>query len=330
VKRLAGLAVAVVCLASAGAGPARASAPPRSPLGYAISAVGFRSYFVFEANAGSAPRGTLRVLNLSGRARTIDLSPADVSTAAAGGLQYSEGTPHGEGSWLKLAARTVRLAGGGSTDVPFTVAVPSRAGAGDHFLAIVAIDRRVLDQRSRGHGGIRLRLIPRLAMTVEVRVPGPRSERLALGPIRIAVAPSGASLALRVSNPANTLIDSTTGELAVLQKGETLFEADTPLAAFVPKTRIDYHVAWQGTPAEGSYEVKGVLRPAGARAIAFDREVTFAANAIGKYRRQTGRRAIAASSVPTVLIVVLGLVAALAIAFATAYLRARRRLRERG
>jgi hypothetical protein len=328
-KRLPGLTTAVACLAVAVATPARAAAPQRSPLGYAISAVGFSSYFVFDTRPGGDVSGTLRVLNLDGRTKTIVLRAADVSTASAGGLQYGEGAAHGEGAWLKLATDRVRLAGGAAASAPFTLHVPRTAAGGDHFLAIVAIDRAALTQRSRGRGAIRLRLVPRLAMTIEARVPGPRTSKLAVGHVGIAVAPSGASLALSLSNPGNALIPSTTGEVTVSQGDTPLFSADTPLASFVPKTAIDYHVGWEGVPVQGTYRVKGVLRPSGAPTIRFDRTVTFGSRAISRYRRQTGRRAIASSSLPTVLIVVLALVLALALAFAFAYARARRQLRER-
>jgi hypothetical protein len=340
-KRPAASMLALACAAAAvagttgtagvagAAGVAQANARARSPLGFAIGAVGFSSYFVFDARAGDAVRGQLRVLNLGERARTIVLRAADVTTASAGGLQYSEGTTVGDGGWLELSAGSVRLARGRSASVPFTVHVARTARAGDHFLGIVAIDRAVLKRGSRGHGAIRLRLVPRLAMTVQVRVPGRATRRLAVGRVGIAVAPSGASLALSLSNRGNRLISQTTGEVTVSQGKTTLFSVDTPLAAFVPKTSIDYHVAWQGVPVQGTYRVKGRLRPSGAPTVSFDRTVTFGSRQIGRYVRQTGRRAIASSSLPTALIVVLAVAIALAIAFAAAYARVRRQLRER-
>jgi hypothetical protein len=323
------LTITAVCaLASSAQAPAADAAG--SPLGYAVSAVGFRSYFVFDSHPGAALRGTLRVVNLGSTPRTIVLAPADVSTASAGGLQYGEGRPRGEGRWLTLSTRSTQLAGGASTDVPFTVHVGSGAHPGDHFMAIVAIDRRVLSRPASGKGPIRLRLIPRLAMTVRVRLPGPSTTRLSVGDVGIAVAPSGASLAIAISNPADRLIESTGGDVTVSQGATPLFSQVIGLAAFVPRTAITYHVPWEGTPVEGTYRVRGTLRPAGARAVHFDRTVTFGAKAIGKYRRQTGRPAKGSTGVSAVVIIALALAVALANAFAVAYARVRRQLRERG
>src|SRR3954454_22362509 len=140
-RRLTITALAALALAGGGAPTALGAG---SPLGYAISAVGFRSYFVFDSKPARSVRGTLRVVNLGSSARTIALSPADVGTAAAGGLQYGEGAPHGDGRWVRLSARSVHLAGGASAEIPFEVEVSQSARAGGHFMSIVAIDRRVL------------------------------------------------------------------------------------------------------------------------------------------------------------------------------------------
>lgn len=81
-----------------------------------------------------------------------------------------------------------------------------------------------------------------------------------------------------------------------------------------------------GTPVEGTYRVRGTLRPAGAPPIAFDRNVTFRRSAIRQFRRETGRPAKQSSGTPVVLIVVLVLALAAAGTLGVAYARARRRL----
>lgn len=320
----AAIAVATVCPAALAAGRAG------SPLRYALHAVGFRSYFIFDTRPGRTVSGTLRVVELTQGARTVLLSPADVSTASAGGLQYGNSTPHQEGRWLTMTRRTVRLAGKDGEDIPFTVRVPRNASPGDHFVAIVAVDRRALAQRFPAHGQIRLRLIPRLAMTVQLRLPGPSTRALALGSIGIAVAPSGASLAFKLSNPSNQLIGSSSGRVTVSQRGTVLFHQRLDLAGFVPKTTITYNVPWEGMPVEGSYRVTGELRPAGAPPITFDRIVRFDRSAIRQFRQQTGRPAHETPGTPVVLIVVLLMSLVAAAVFAAAYARARRQLHHQG
>lgn len=320
------ITAAIACWAA----PPALAAHAGSQLGYAIDAVGFRSYFVFHARPGGSVQGTLRVQSLTPAAKTILVRPVDVSTAATGGLQYGNHSPLGEGRWLKLAVRSVRLSGTGSEGVPFTVRVPPGASAGDHFVGIIAVDRRVLSRTASGRGSIRLRLIPRLAMTIELRLPGPRRSELALRGVKIEVAPSGASLTLGISNPANTLIAASTGSVTVSQGSTPLFSRGIELAGFVPRTAITYPVSWEGTPVEGTYRVKGELHPAGAPVIVFDRTVRFGRSAIRRFRAQTGRPAKESSGPPVTLIVALVLALVAVLALSVAYGRARQQIKRRG
>ncbi|HEY2260683.1 MAG TPA: hypothetical protein VGH45_13265 [Solirubrobacteraceae bacterium] len=319
--------VAIAAVISCSATPVALAARAGSQLGFAVDAIGFRSYFVFNARPGASVHGTLRVVSLTAGAKTVLVRPVDVSTAAAGGLQYGDHGPVGNGRWLTLGRRSVRVSGTGSARVPFTVRVPSGAGTGDHFMGITAVDRRVLAEHPSGHGAIRLRLIPRLAMTLELRLPGRHRSGLALGGVKVQVAPSGASLTFGISNPQNTLIPSTIGSVTVWQGGTPLFSRDIELASFVPRTAISYHVPWEGTPVQGTYRVTGELRPVGAPAIEFARTVTFGSSAIRQFRAQTGRSARQTSSIPIVLIVALALALAAAVALGVAYTTARRQIR---
>jgi len=300
-----------------------------SSFGYAVTAVGFRSYFVFDSRPGDSVRGTLRVVSLTRAAKTILVAPVDVTTAATGGLQYGNHAPRGDGRWVTLMVRRVRISGAGSASVPFTVRVPRHARAGDHFVGITAVDRRVLSQPTNGRGAIRLRLIPRLAMTIKLGLPGPRTSVLALGALKINVAPSGASLGFKLVNPGNTLIPASTGSVTVSQGGTPLFSQGLELAAFVPNTAITYHVPWQGTPVQGTYRVRGDLHPVGAPAIVFDRTVTFGRAAIRQFRNQTGKPAKESSGTPVILIAALALALAAAVTFGVAYGRARQQIRRR-
>jgi hypothetical protein len=151
---------------------------------------------------------------------------------------------------------------------------------------------------------------------------------LSLGAIGISVAPSGASLAFALSNPGNTLISGATGSVTISQGGAPLFSQGVELGPFVPQTAITYHVPWEGTPAEGTYRVKGEIVPSGARPIAFDRTVVFGRSAVRQYRRQTGRPATESAGTSVVVIVLLVLAVAAAVAFAIAYARASRDLRD--
>src|SRR6266540_2661715 len=108
--------------------------------GFAIDAVGFKSYFRYRIDAGKRETGALRLVNRSSRPLSVLLSAVDITTAATGGLQYGTRRTGGDGRWLALARRGVRLPAGGVETVPFRLRVPKRAEPGDHFAGIVAIN----------------------------------------------------------------------------------------------------------------------------------------------------------------------------------------------
>ena len=324
-SRLVALVLLVVAATAAGGG----SAASASPLGFSLTPVGFSSYFTFDARPGQALTGSLGVVNETHTTKTIVLAPVDVSTAATGGLQYGEGAAKHDGRWLALATRRVKLSGGASATVRFTVRIPGGTAPGEHFIGISAVDSRALSSAPVGGRAVRLRLIPRLAMTVRLRLPGRRRTRLTAGRASISVTPSGASLVVGMSNQGNSLIAATPGTITVLQGAEPLFGQTVELAAFVPGTAISYHVPWEGTPVQGTYLVRGVLRPAGAPVVRFERTVTFGRAAIHRFRKQTGRAARESSSTPLALVVGLAVALVAAALLGVAFLRTRSQLRER-
>lgn len=133
--------ITAACAAIIACPAASAADRTGSSVGYALTAVGFRSYFAFDTHPGHTVRGLLRVTNLSPVARSIVLAPVDVSTAAAGGLQYGQGPPQKEGRWLTLASDSIRLSGHGTSNIPFTARVSHGARPGDHF-GLSVDDRR--------------------------------------------------------------------------------------------------------------------------------------------------------------------------------------------
>lgn len=299
-----------------------ASAAASSPFRYALAARGFRSYFVFNVRPGQTAHGTLEVIATGHGPATILLAPARVGTAAAGGLDFTRT----QSSWVQIASTTVRLTPGAHVPVPFTVHVPAGASPGQHFAGVLAVDSRALSARAAGSSAIRIRVVPQLAMTIEVTTPGRLWRALSVGRAAISVSPAGASLQLNLSNPGDELVSGASGHLTIAQAGRRLFASPLTLGPFVPGTQIALRAPWQGMPVAGTYTVTGTLRPAGSARIAFRRVVVFGNAAIRRFRRDTGRAAETSSGVPFWLLLLLGAVVVLAVAFAVAYARLRARV----
>jgi hypothetical protein len=311
------------------ASPASAAGKRGGQPGFAVAAVGFESYFRYQLRPGEVERGRLRLISRSKRDERVQLMPADVGTAANGGLDYGSEAPRSYGRWITIARR-VTVPAGAAVEVPFTVRPEESVGPGDHFAGIVAINRRDIEdaRRQQVEEGFSLRYLPRLAMTVQVTVPGPATTELSAGGLAIDVTPSGTAVNLLLRNTGDKLIDETTGSLVLRHgDGRTLLERDVEIGAFVPQTQIAYRLPLSGRPAEGRYRVVGKLRPEGADPVVIDDEVSFAEKEADELRAETGREA--AGGTPTWLYIVLGAAGVLVLALAYALITTRRRLAAR-
>jgi hypothetical protein len=320
--------VAALGVPVAGA-PASAADKRGGEPGFAVAAVGFESYFRYKLRPSEVQRGRLRLISRSKRDERVQLMPADVATAANGGLEYGSEAPRSYGRWISIARR-VTVPAGAAVEVPFSVRPDGSVGPGDHFAGIVAINRRDIEdaQREEVEDGFSLRYLPRLAMTVQVTVPGRATTELSAGGLAIDVTPSGTAVNVLLRNTGEKLIEKTTGSLVLRHgDGRTLLERDVEIGAFVPQTTIAYRLPLTGRPAEGRYRVVGRLRPEGAETVVIDDEVAFAEKEADELRSETGREA--AGGTPTWLFIVLGGAAVLVLALAYALLTTRRRLAAR-
>lgn len=328
-----GVACALILLGVAAAlGSEAAPAAPGVGLGFSLAAAGPGPYFSFDARPGTKVTGHVELEGRAGSDQPVALAPVDVGTAATGGLDYGDRMPRATGRWLALARRRLVLAPGQIASVPFTVAVPGAAGAGDHVAGIVATDptelaRQRLRARKR-HTSLALAFRSRLAVAVVVRVPGRRRPHLSFRGAAIEESPAGVRIALRLRNTGNTLIKFTRGDVTVSQTGQAILATSVNLDTFAPSSEIRFPIALPGPPIQGRYHVSGTLHPQGAPRVRIDADVDFSTRQARRFEQQTGRRVRRSPGPPWILIGALLLAALAALAFAGAYLRARRRLRK--
>lgn len=330
IRRVAatGAALAAAAVLSFGGGVAGAVTIHPGSLGFSIAAAHARRWFIFQARPGELTRGELLVRDTGPEPKRIELAGTDAVTAGGGGYAFSSFAPSHTGSWLRLARRSVTLRPGGSAVVPFTIAVPPDASPGEHFAGITAIDADEVAAVSARRAALRHTgavVLTRAGIAVQVDLPGAVVYRLAFRGARLAVSPSGARLVLQIANTGNQLIPSTRVHLVVRRGARTLFRSETLLGAFLTDGGLDYEIPWQGTIASGRYHITGWLAPSRGARVPLTQTLRIADRSIHELRRESPVTTVAASKIPAVPLVALGVAGVIIAGLGCAMVRGRRR-----
>jgi hypothetical protein len=279
-------------LAASAAAPAGAAAPPSpKPATFALTAVGAGGPMLVRGTAGGAVRGEVRVRNVSRRSITVRLQAADIRNATNGNADYVTTRLSRTGRWVRLGAKSVRLAPRATRRVPFTVQIPAGARGASHYAGIVGVDAADLAAAaaSKGARGRRFTFarVNRQALPLTVRLPGPLSRRLALRSAKLTVQPAGAGLVLGLRPGGTELIQGARIRLRVLRGSRTVFGYASTLGQMLPGTALNHRIPWVGRPREGSYRVLGVIRPHRAAAVHIDEMVEFTPAGAAELKQET-------------------------------------------
>ena len=138
-------------------------------------------YFAPTISAGSTWTSELLVANDSATAAPIVVYGADGLTAIVSGAVYSNlGQPlHSAGAWVHPASQSVTIPAQGQETLRFSVTVPRSATPGDHLAGIVAESGPL---STSGSGRVRVKVVARAVVGVLIRVPGPASFSVRVGP----------------------------------------------------------------------------------------------------------------------------------------------------
>jgi hypothetical protein len=117
-----------------------------------------RSFFTLQGAPGTVLKDKVSVSNLSSKPMTFTLYGADAyNTPRDGGfaVRGNDEKMTDLGSWVSLAASTVKIPARTRADIPFTVTIPAGATPGDHPGAIVALDTQVDKAKGKVAVGVR-------------------------------------------------------------------------------------------------------------------------------------------------------------------------------
>lgn len=231
--------------------------------------------------------------NVSRRPIVLRLQPANIANATNGSADYITTRRSGPGRWVRLAATTVRLAPKASRKVGFSVTIPAGTRGASHYAGIVAFDAADVtaaarDKKRKAKGtSFKISRITRQALPITLRLPGPITRKLTLRSVKIKVEPAGAGLILGLRPGGTILTQSAPVTLRVSRGPRTILRHSSTLGQLFPGDDLDFRIPWNGRPTEGTYLVRGVIRPKGSAPVYINQSIGFTTARVDELKRET-------------------------------------------
>lgn len=147
-----------------------------------------RANFVIDADPGDTVRDSLVVENLGSVELVLGVYASDAFNTTDGELDLlpADEEPVDVGSWVAFEQPSVTVPAGGTVEVPFTVAVPEDAPAGDHVGGVLT-SLTITEPDAQGN---RVRIERRLGTRLYLRVSGELEPALTFTSLEVDHSPS--------------------------------------------------------------------------------------------------------------------------------------------
>jgi hypothetical protein len=218
------------------------------------------SYTILDGQPGAVIQSAVKVQNQGTAPGTVRLYPVDATTGQTSGAVYlAEADPRTDvGAWIAIDGAPLTLNPGESRTVPFTVTVPASPRPGQHLGGIVAEDTQVKTAAVTNDATANIKT--RTVMAVQVNLPGPTVEKLAVTGVTGGGESGRQQLLLGLRNEGTTMV-APTGTLVVMNAGgQEVQHLPLTLDKILPGTAIQYPVAVQTTALDaGQYQASVTL-----------------------------------------------------------------------
>ncbi|MBO9534845.1 MAG: DUF916 domain-containing protein [Solirubrobacteraceae bacterium] len=213
------------------------------------------AFIAVERPAPSQFTTSIEVSNASDRAIPVRIAAVDTTTSENGGTAFlaTDSPRSGAGAWISPGRQALTLGADSTTRLDFKVRVPVGAEPGDHVGGIVIEPVR----RVRLDSTADITRIVRVAMAVQVTVPGKASREVGVSRLRFTRDEAGgpptvsvqlANTGARLCRPALTATFSTDGRVRTSERRRV----DTLL----PDTAVDYALRWSRKVPDGTYDLQ--------------------------------------------------------------------------
>ena len=203
-------------------------------------------FFDLTATPGENRQLIVEIGNVGREQVSARTYAADVYTINNGGFgaRLHDEPVTGDARWLEYPPGVVELLPGRALRRTFTLRVPGDARPGEHIASLVVENADPI----QGSGSVTLNQVLRQAVAVVVTVPGPKTARLTIGPVRHGVSANHSVISIAVANEGNTRLRPV-GEIVVRTTG----------GAVVSRTPITMDSFYAGTQAVVEARQRAIL-----------------------------------------------------------------------
>jgi hypothetical protein len=213
------------------------------PSFYGPYAANPRGYFIYNTYPGAHIVDSVHIVNDGDARGTANIYPVDATTQqTTGTMFYNRTDPRRDvGSWITFTQSQVTLDAGQSTDISFTLTVPSHVRPGQHGGGII-LENTAMPQfkMSQKSSSVSIGLHSLLALGVLVNLPGATSENLKASGFHYSFANGYQNLLISLANTGTQLLYPS-GSLTIDNaQGHRVQSISLQFRTFLPQTSINY------------------------------------------------------------------------------------------
>lgn len=227
------------------------------PVHYDPAIPATQSYFIIQAENGLTYQNEVRVTNTGDAAGTAHLYAVDATTGANSGPVYLASTdPRTDvGAWISLDQHELTLEPGESRIVKFTMIVPRDARPGQHLGGLVSENAQLETQAQTG--ALQVSLQHRMVAAVQVILPGPVVEQLAVTDVNTTVEAGFQLLRIGLRNDGTEMVKPAGTVEIVDAHGQTVQKLKLQLESILPQNEIQYPISIERQAlAAGDYQAR--------------------------------------------------------------------------
>jgi hypothetical protein len=280
------------------------------PVTYDSAHPATRSYFILSAQPGATLLENVRVTNVGATAGSVNIYPVSATTAQASGITYlSQNDPLRDvAAWIGIKQHQLTLAPGQSQVIQLQIAVPGSAYPGQHMGGIGA--QSVTPSTASGKGTLRITVLTRTIIAVQVNVPGVTAERMKITGIKAGGSGGYQSLLVGMANTGDTMLNPN-GALSIKDsQGRLLQVLPLKLGLILPDTSIDYPVNVQKQAlSAGDYQASLTLHYGHGKILNYTSKLTITQDQVSQAFSSGPLQAPTSNSMPLWQIILVALAA---------------------